>query len=214
MKSNFSFLAVGILFLIGCKKDNEQSGVNFNVSTIGKSTTVGRLSGTTGTINWTSGYASANEIEFEAEDANTEVKYKSIASQRIDLFASLSTLGFVSIPPGTYEEVEFEIHLSPTPTTSALELRGLYNTTPIVFRINTPLEIEAEFEDVTITQSNSSTALISLNLALLTQGISDAALTGATLTNGEIIISSNSNTALYNIMINNFSQIDDVEFDD
>ena len=209
-----SLFAVLVLLQFSCKKENERTGIDFNVSTTGRTTTVGRLAGTTGTINWTSGYASAREIEFEAENENTEVEYKSSANQRINLFNPLSSLGFVNIPPGTYKEVEFEIHLSPTPPDAALELKGLYNAIPIVFRINTPLEIEAEFEDVTINQSSDFSAMISLNLALLTRGITDAALANATLTNGEIVISSNSNTALYNIMINNFKEIDDVELDD
>ena len=207
-------LLASTLFLNSCKKDNEESGVKFNVNSTGRSSTIGRPGGTAGTLNWTSGFASASEIEFEAETGDREVEFKSVANQRIDLFAPLSTLGFVNIPPGTYKEVEFEIHLTTSPTAPALELRGTFNTTPIVFRINTPIEIEAEFNDVTIGSAADYTALISLNLTRLTLGISDAALRNATLTGGEIIISANSNAGLYNIMLANLKECDDVEFDD
>lgn len=208
----FSILAVSALFfLAGCQKKNERTGSAFSIKTTERSAIVGR---TTGTVTWTSGYVSATEIEFEAEKNGTELEFKSEARQRIDLFSPLSTLGFVTIPPGLYKEVEFEIHGSPTPADAAFELRGTYNTTPIVLRVNSPFEIEAEFEDVTITDGNDFTAIISLNLSLLTVGITDAALSSATLTNGEIVISATSNTALYNIMIANLKNIDDVEIDD
>ena len=197
-----------VFFLVSCKKNNDPTGANFKIKTTERSGIVGR---TEGTVTWISGYASATEIEFEAEKENLELEFKSEVRQRIDLFSPLSSLGFVTIPPGIYKEVEFEIHISPTTTDAALELRGPYNSSPIVFRVSSPFEIEAEFEDVTITDGNDFTAIISLNLSLLTMGITDAALSNATLTNGEIIISATSNTALYNIMIVNLKNIDDVE---
>ena len=200
-----------VFFLASCKKNNDRTGADFKVKTTDRSGIVGR---TEGTVTWASGFASATEIEFEAKKENIELEFKSEARQRIDLFSPLSSLGFVTIPPGIYKEVEFEIHIFPSAPDAALELRGIYNSTPIVFRVNTPIEIEAEFEDVTITDGNDFTAIISLNLSLLTMGITDAALSNATLTNGEIIISATSNTALYNIMIANLKNIDDVEIDD
>ena len=200
-----------IFFLAACKKNNDSSNANFKLKTTERSATVGR---TAGTITWTSGFASATEIEFEAKKDNIELELKSEARQRINLFSPLSTLGLVTIPPGIYKEVEFEIHISPAAPDAALELRGTYNSTPIVFRVNTPIEIEAEFDDVTITQGNDFSAIISLNLSLLTLGITDAALSNAMLTNGEIIISATSNIALYNIMLANLKNIDDVEIED
>ena len=206
-----SILSVSVVFfLASCQKNNDRTGADFKVKTTSRTGTLGR---TEGTVTWTSGFASATEIEFEAKKDSTELEFKSSAPQRIDLFAPLSTLGFVAIPPGVYKEVEYEIHLSPAPPDAALELRGTYNSTPIVFRVNTPFKIEAEFNDITITQGNNFTATILLNLSLLTQGITDAALSNATLTNGEILISATSNTALYNIMLANLKDIDNVEID-
>lgn len=204
-----SFSAV--LFLTSCKKNNESSDATFKVKTTNRSALVGR---TAGTVTWTSGFASANEIEFEAEKENLQIELKSTARQRIDLFAPISSLGTITIPPGIYDEVEFEIHMSSTPTDPALELRGTYNAIPIVFRVNSPLEIEAEYDDVTIGQGNNFNAIISLNLSLLTLGITDANLSSAQLTSGEIVISSTSNIALYNIMLANLKNIDEVEIDD
>lgn len=213
MKLKLSLMAMLLIFMfLSCQKDtNGPSGINYKMKTTNRTATAGRAEGT---ITWTSGHASATEIEFEAERQDSEIELKSGTQQRIDIFSPLSSLGFIAVPPGTYEEVEFEVHLAPNPPDAALELRGNYNGTPIIFTINTPLEIEAEFENVTITQNNDFTAIINLNLARLSQGITDAALSAATLTNGEIVISATSNVALYNIMIANISEIDEVEFED
>ena len=77
MKSPFIITTLtisSILFLFGCKKTNDPSGVSFLVTTTQRTATV---SGTSATINWTSGYASATEIEFEAENNNNEIELKS-----------------------------------------------------------------------------------------------------------------------------------------
>ncbi len=224
MKPGFiSTLGIALLLLfVGCKKENNQSGVNMKLKTTGSSRTGGRISAvdiagrTTGSITWTAGFASVTEIEFEAEKEgeDNESEFKSKTAQRIDLFSPLASLGFINVPPGLYEEVEFEVHLAPTGTDPALELRGTYNTTPVVFRINDAIEVEAEFEDITIPPNADINAIVSLNLDMLTSGISDAVLSAATLTNGEVVISANSNVALYNIIRANFNKIDDVEVDD
>ena len=224
MKTGFSSTLLMVLFLliVGCKKESSQSGVNMKIKTTGSSRTGGRISAvdisgrTTGSITWTEGFASVNEIEFEAEkeDEDDETEFKSKTQQRIDLFSPLASLGFINVPPGLYEEVEFEVHLAPTGSSPALELRGTYNTIPVVFRLNDSFEVEAEFEDITIPPDADINAIVSLNLDMLTSGISDAVLDAATLTNGEIIISANSNVALYRIIMTNFNKIDDVEVDD
>lgn len=224
MKTGISSTLLMVLFLliVGCKKESSQSGVNMKIKTTGSSRTGGRISAvdisgrTTGSITWTEGFASVSEIEFEAEkeDEDDETEFKSKTQQRIDLFSPLASLGFINVPPGLYEEVEFEVHLAPTGSSPALELRGTYNAIPVVFRLNDSFEVEAEFEDITIPPDADINAIVSLNLDMLTSGISDAVLDAATLTNGEIIISANSNVALYRIIMTNFNKIDDVEVDD
>lgn len=222
---SFFATALLIILLFSCKKNNESSGITYKIKTTNRSTTVNRanqvspgdvniIGRTMGIITWTSGFASATEIQFEAENENSEVEFESEARQRINLFSPLATLGNIPLPPGSYKEVEFQVELSPTATEPALELRGEFNGIPVVFRINSALEIESELENITITQANDYNAIITMNLSLLTLGISETALNNASLTNGEIIISGNSNTALYNIMIANLSNLDEVEFED
>ena len=209
-----SITVVAVLLLQSCNKDDDRTGINFNTNTSGRSSTIGRPSGTLGTLNWNSGFAYATEIEFEAEQENREIEFSSTVNQRIDLFTPFSSLGFVDIAPGFYKEVEFEINFASTANNPTLELIGTFDNTPIILRIMTPIEFEAEYEDVTIRNGDNFTASMALNLSLLTVGITDAALRNATRTNGDIVISSNSNVALYNIIINNLNNIDSIELDD
>lgn len=214
MKNNLFALIIPALLLFSCKKNNGPSAINYQLKTTNHSSPTGRAAGTMGTIVWTSGTAYATEIKFEAENNNSKVEYESKTPQQINLFAPVTGLGNITVPPGTYKEVEFEIELAGTSTIPAFELRGTYNGRPIVFRLNQPFEIEAEKNNVTIGNNNTYTAITSLDLALLTVGVTDAALSNATLTNGEIIISANSNTVIYNLMLNNLQHLEGVEMDD
>jgi uncharacterized membrane protein len=56
-------------------------------------------------------------------------------------------------------------------------------------------------------------ALTTINLSLLTTGVSELMLNNAVLTNGTIIISSTSNANIYNIILNNLHDSDEVEFE-
>lgn len=211
-------IAVTTLFFIGCKKNNNTSGtpgIKYQLQTINHSSVIART--TAGNIQWTSGYGSATEIKFEAENNNHEVEFKSQIPQRIDLFLPVTLLGNVTLPPGTYSQVEFKVELNPTGTDAALELKGQYTsggiTTPIIFTVNAPLELKNEKSNVVIADNNSYKAITTLNLALLTTGVTEIMLNNAARTNGTIIISSTSNAGIYNIILNNLHDSDEVEFE-
>jgi uncharacterized membrane protein len=55
--------------------------------------------------------------------------------------------------------------------------------------------------------------ITTINLSLLTTGVSELMLNNAVLTNGTIIISSTSNANIYNIILNNLHDSDEVEFE-
>ena len=210
------FITAATLFLASCKKENTDSlGISYKLQTSNRSSTVGRVA--SGTIIWASGFGNASEIKFEAKGSNGEVEYKSNLQQRVDLFSGVSTLSNVTLPAGTYKEVEFKVELNPTATEPALLLNGNYASTgpavPIIFSISTPLEIETEMNNVTVLANNGYNALTTLNLSLLTRGITQAMLDNAVKTNGTIVISSSSNVNLYNIILNNVKDSDEIEFE-
>ena len=194
-----------------CKKAAQQSGIAYQLKTTNRSYSVARMQ--SGTISWTSGYASAKEIKFEAEDSAGHVEFKSEAIQKIDLFAPLSSLGNVTVAPGFYYEVEFKLELDTTATDAAFELKGTYNSTPVIFRVSNPFEIKGEQANVTIADEKSYTSVTALNLANLITGITAADLDAATKdSNGAIIISASSNSSIYAIMLNNLAHSEQEDF--
>ena len=205
------------VFLASCKKENSDPlGITYQLQTSNRSSIVGRVA--SGNIVWTSGFGNATQVKFEGKGPNGEIEYKSSLQQRIDLFSGVSTLGNVTLPAGTYQEVEFEVKLNPTATEPALSLSGTYASTgaavPITFNISAPLELETELNNVTVLTNNSYNALTTLNLSLLTRGITQAMLDNAVKTNGVIVISSSSNVNLYTIIFDNLRDCDGMEFDE
>ena len=205
----FLTASVSILLFASCKKaSTNSSGIEYQIKTTNTISTVNRVDA--GSLQWTSGFASASQIKLEGKSSGSEVEFKANNVQHVDLFASVAaTLGNVTLPAGTYTEVEFKIELNPNGNDPALELDGTFTNSvgvakPVVFKVNSLLEIKAEQNNVTVDNSNT-TALTTLDLSLLTGGISQALLNAATVTNGTIVISSSSNTNLYNIIIANFN---------
>lgn len=207
-----------LILVASCSKDKDGSRLNYKVRTENRTSTVGRV--TAGTITWTSGSAFADKIEFEAEkNDDNEVEFEARVGRRIDLFAPVSDLGAISLEQGRYEEIEIELDLAPAGADTAFLLRGSYTnsaseTTQVLFFINELIEFKAEAEDVNVANDNDFSALTTLNLALLTTGITESMLNSATRTNGVIIISKNSNGSLYNTLVSNLQNMDSVEFDD
>jgi len=216
-KNYLTIISFSTIFLFSCKKENVSTpGIIYKLKTANTTSTFGRVAA--GSITWTSGYASVSEIEFEAENNNIEIEYKSEIKQKIDLFSSLSTLSSIIVPTGTYRDIEFEIEIEPNGNDAALELKGQYTSgtviTPVVFKVNNEIEIESEKNDIIITDSRSYSALTTLNLSLLSVGITESMLNNATRTNGVIEISSTSNTTLYKTMLERLKSCGGVEVDD
>ena len=208
---------VFMLLVQSCKKNNDSTTVSYKVKAINKSSAVARLAG--GIINWTSGSGYVREIEFEAEKDSSEVDFKSIVSRRIDLFATLSDLGSITLPPSIYKEIEIEINFESVLPDTAFVLNGSFTNsssgiTPVVFIISDPVKIESEANNITISGSNNYTAITSLDFSLLTNGITENMLNNATRTNGIIVISKTENSNLYNIIINNMDDMDSVDLED
>ncbi len=210
-----ALILVATLFIVSCKKESSSPlGISYQLQTKNRSSVIGRVE--SGNIVWTSGYGNATEIKFKSKGANGKIEYKSNLQQRIDLFSSISTLGNITLPPGSYQEVQFDVELNPTATEPALVLNGTYTSTgtatPVTFLVSVPLEIETEMNNVTVSANNGYQALTSLNLSLLSRGITQSMLDNAVRSNGVILISSSSNVDLYNIILNNLKDSDEIEF--
>jgi polyisoprenoid-binding protein YceI len=201
-----------------CKKAdaNGSTKYTYKLAATNPSASLGRL---LGNITWSSGTAYATQIKFEAKNTTgTKVEFKNNVAQSVNLFnTQASALGTVTLTSGTYKEIEFKAELINNGNTPALELGGSFTsnsiTTPVVFTVSSPLEIKTESSNVVISSNTTYTALTSINLSLITTGITEAMLNAATKTNGKIIISASSNVNLYNIIINNLTSCDDTHFE-
>jgi PBP1b-binding outer membrane lipoprotein LpoB len=210
-------IAVSALIFTSCKKENAgaPSGVDFQLRA---TNTIAALQRTdAATIQWTAGTATPTSVKFEAKKDATEVEFTSTSGQQVNLFTvAQSTFGNLTLPDGTYNEIELKIQLNGSTSVPALELNGTYNNgtanIPVVFKVTTPLQIKAEKNNVAIT-SGAFTAVTSLDLSSFTTGISQAAMNSATQTGGSIVISSASNANLYNIIISNIDRFHHAEFE-
>jgi hypothetical protein len=219
--SKLLMTAAVALFLFGsCKKsgtdDTSSSGMQFQLKAANPLVVV-NLTAAPGTILWSSGSATATEVKLEAKRNGSELEFKSTGLQQVDLFASvIAGLGNVTLPAATYTEAEFKITLNQNGSNAALQLNGQYTNgtgavTPVAFSLNSLFELKAEQNNVTVTGSGSITALTTLDLAFVSNGITQAMLNSAVLTSGKIVISASSNTNLYNIIINNLQQFHHVD---
>lgn len=225
LPSIFILLAVS---LASCKKDastssDQSSGaIRFQLTAQNPSSAVNRLDVNASalrdagaSIEWREGTASASLIKFEGERSGSEVEFKSSVQRTINLFDAAASLGNISLPAGTYDEVEFKAKLSPVNGQPALELKGQFNdgttTRKITFRAEEEMEIKGEKKLVTITDSTIHTAVTQLNLALAGRGVSLSMLSSAAVTGGEIIMSQSVNKELYKIILKNLRDLDEEE---
>lgn len=200
-------LAISSLGITSCTKSSSTGNAtaNYQVKTSNRSYTVVNSSAT---VAWTAGYANVTQIQFEAESANGHVKFSSEAVQKIDLFATVSALGKISIPAGTYNQTQFEIELAPTATADAFQLSGNYNGTPLVFKVAIPYELDAEMANVTIASDKSYLVINTIDLSKLTLGITAADLSNAVKdSSGTIVISANTNSSIYTVMLVNLHKL-------
>jgi hypothetical protein len=208
---------VAILGFVSCKKEatssENASSFMYQLQTTNRTSVVGRIATTDriagANIQWTSGTAAVNELKFEAEGNSGEVEFKQKTAQQIDLFSASASLGNITIPAGTYNEVEFKAILSPNGNAPALELNGSFTsgtvTKAVKFLVSSTVELKAEKQNVTVAQGSTYSALNTLDLSQLTNGLSEAALNNAAVSGGTIVLSSSSNTDLYNIVLRNLS---------
>ncbi len=193
--------------------------MGFKLTTANRTSQIsGRVS--SASITWTAGHVFADKVEFEAEkDDEFEISYEGRVRRKIDLFTSVpQQLTNITIPPGKYDEIGIEIDIANSAADTALVLRGAYNnngqTIPVLFFINELVELEAEAENVILNDNNDFQALTTFNLSQLTVGITGSTLNAATITNGTLIISKTNNQTIYNKILDNLDDMDDVDIDD
>jgi hypothetical protein len=221
---NFALLSLvtGIL-VTSCSKDTTTpSATSLGVKMQATNKSFSLLKSTalaTPSFVWDSSFIIVSKIEFEAEKQESEmsaspseVHFEWNGPAKIDLFRLNSVIGNIALQPGIYHEVSIKINSFNSDAGSQPDfyLSGSYTNTagsviPIEFVVNEDFEFRVKLEGSTLDAVNDYTSLINMNLTLLFSGFQSADLDGAMLSNGKIIISSISNTSLYNKIITNLS---------
>lgn len=199
--------SISLAAFTSCKKNDltKPTGVDYQLQAINSTADISQRQ-QAGTITWTTATANTTMIKFEAKKDNNEIEFKSSVAQQLNLLAPIaSSLGNITLPAGTYSEVEFKVFLNKNGNAPALDLAGtvaLTNSTlPVHFIVNEELIIKAEQHDVTITSGALNSSLTTIDLSLLTGGITQSMLSSAQLTNGTLEISASKNQNLYNLII-------------
>lgn len=223
-----------VLVLSSCSKDNAtiKAGdgklsyrvkpTNFTGSVSSTASGSGLVVGlnSNSSLTWTSGNMNVSEIDFEAQKNNAKVEYELKQPVSFDLFNLSPILGSITIPEGTYDEVELKLELKKSATSNIpLTLKGTYTNDsgakiPVEFYFNEEFEVEVEAENVVISGNNDYFALINVQLNKFLTNVSSASLNGATKTNGVIVISSTSNPELYTKLKANLKAFADCDFED
>jgi hypothetical protein len=212
-----------------CQKDNANSLGNstlgIKIQALNKSyslpvigTGLKSASVASASIAWDSARMVVSKVIFEAElkslvshRDSIEIDYKWNGPQEIDLFDTNIILGRFTLEPGFYDEIELKVegNKQDTGVKPVFYLHGIYNkdaTTAVPIRVwvkeNVLFKTEKDSVEITVDDPIFS-SIIQLYLDKLMADVQVSALDNATLTNGIIIISENSNKELYRIIVRN-----------
>ncbi|SHM52748.1 hypothetical protein [Mucilaginibacter sp. OK098] len=222
MKKNYAIKGLSIIVIAfmfsACKKSNNSSSstsgtrmafavsADNSASSFASSTGSSLTTNATASITWTSGIANIAYFKLDAKKMNTEIEIKTKSLLNVDLFAPVPTVISTAIDTGTYSEIEIKVVLEKsTSGPIPLTLKGNFTTStgtviPIEFDFNDNAVIKAEADNVTVDGKTDLATIIKLHLNKLISNTAAAALEAATRTGGVIVISSTSNTAIYDVI--------------
>lgn len=216
---------VGTVFFTGCKKDNNMGTAAYETTLIGKNVASINYQlrpllppAAVNLVKWDKGYFSANAIIFNGILNNgqmlREIQYGTKIGKTFDLFGTTS-LGIVKVPDNIFANASFEILISPINQTNSFALSGTFtfmNATqtgptlqsiPVLVISSDPITLTSVWVRNAIINQPAYSATLLLDMGQLTNGIDATMLENAQITDGTIVISSNSNANLYSIIIGN-----------
>ncbi len=217
----FSLFIVGI-GMVACEKEDDTGApilqLDFNTVTSGttlKSTSDSRL-------QFSSGHIILESIEFEAESdvdsLETEFEIDSFITLDFATGESNPDVSSIEIRPGTYTEIEIEIELWDQNHEPAIVLDGIWtdpaeNEHSIRFLFDSGQEFSLEKEgEFTLTERTTMIAEITFDPTIWFSGVSADMISNASRDeDGVIIISSDANTNIYDIVEEKIDLISEVE---
>ncbi len=172
---------------------------------------------------FTDGFIILSEVRFEAEGEvdSLEIEFE-LEQQTVIDFATGSTnpdISGISIPAGTYEEVEIEIELEDEGDEPGVVLTGTFThngeSHPVRFEFNSGETFEIEMEgNVALTEGINALAEITLDPHVWFTTVTAEQLAAADKDiNGVIVISETMNEDIFDIAADGLDLATDVEFE-
>jgi hypothetical protein len=164
-----------------------------------------------GLITWTAATAAGKQVAFKGNrNAGSRVEIYKYNFTTSNFYTPGYELTAVNVPSGTYTDAEFNYQMIPS-RDPALQLKGTYtagaSSTPVTVNIDQFVEVATKLASTTLESGKSYKAMINLDLAAISNGISAGDLNNATRTNGEIVIAYYSNPSLLQVIINNINNV-------
>lgn len=180
---------------------------------------------TSGSLTFTDGYIAISRLEFEVEAENDSIEREFELQQNtiIDFATGATTpdISNITIPAGTYEEVEIEIELREDSEEPAILLNGIFTSSdgvehPIRFEFNSHESFEVEREGVIVLEENQvAVTQITFDPVLWFAGITEADLANVTAdSEGVIVISATQNTEVFEKVADGLDLASEVEVED
>lgn len=227
MKTRSLLLAGALAFgMIACSEDevapNSPARVSLGFTTIKSAAGATSSSGRTmaSGLSFTSGFITIREVQFEVESDTDSVEVNLEQITKIDFATGATTpdISGLSIPAGTYREVEVEIELQDDGDQPAMVLEGTFVdgegiSHPVRFEFNSGETFEIEKEGTIIfTSAESVLAQITINPHVWFHGVENEQLSLATKNaQGVIVISETQNTSIFNTAADGLDLATEVE---
>jgi len=212
-----------------CQKDSNStsgnSSLEFQVLALNKSyslpvsaTGTKSASVSSASLTWDTAQMLISRVKYEAELKNSvthhdsvKISYEWNGPQIVNLLDPTTILGSYTLTPGFYDEIELNVVglKKDAGNKPVFYLTGSYTNSmstmvPILFKVYEDVMFKTEKDSVEVTADNSVfTSTIQLYLDQLLVGVDPTVLDNATLTDGAIIISAESNFELYRIIMRN-----------
>lgn len=237
MKNLFSkFLAITLVVgLSACSSDdstetaeNPELSIKFNTVTSSFDVSQAQFGASSsnkaasGSFIFKDGFITISELEYEAESVNDiySVEFEMEGIVVIDFATGIPTpdIRAITIPAGTYQEVEIEVELFDDTNEPSIVLNGTYTSPdgavhPVRFEYHSGESFEVEREGtIVFTENQSAIAEITFDPSFWFAGVTDEDMESANKNmDGTIVISEDHNTDIFDIVAEGLDLATDLE---
>jgi hypothetical protein len=214
--------SISLLMLSACLKDSSNDGnLSYVFIPSGLSASLSPTASASGqvvtplsdgSITWTSGTLNVAKIQFSGKKDQSSVNIEYTNLSVVSVLSLAAAAGSVTLPAGTYGDIQLKANLVESAVNVPLILKGTYKEAnggaaiPVEFQFNENLELKVNPPQIVI-QGDQYTANLGLQINKLVTNLtaSDFGQTVRTQPNNTILVTKTLNPALYEKLRNNLS---------